>query len=244
MTLLENIGSKNGEEIVWKEYDRTFAYTVNDKQNITFDLNGKKIYAKTTVNGYTGFLLVKNGGSLTIKDSAEGGELNYLDGKDNEGGLAISSEGKLTIESGTIENHTVCVSSAIQGAIDVHANEWGTSYTHHVTFIMNGGVLKSHNDNTLRIYDSSQTGKGTVVFDFEISGGEIYGADAVFIMTQWTKQHSTGETYMNNINVNVKGGKFVTKNGIRVVGNVGEDNNKDYKAIKINVSGGEFSVNT
>ena len=243
VTLLENIGSKNGEEIVWKEYDRTFAYTVNDNQNITFDLNGKKIYAKTTVNGYTGFLLVKNGGSLTIKDSAEGGELNYLDGNDNNGGLAISSEGNLTIQSGTIENHTECKASAIQGAIDVHANEWGTPYASHVTFKMDGGVLKSHNDNTLRIYDSSQTGKGTVVFDFEISGGEIYGADAVFIMTQWTKDYCCGtDTYMNNINASVTGGKFVTKNGIRVVGNVGDDNNKNYMAIKINVSGGDFTI--
>ncbi|MBQ0087021.1 MAG: hypothetical protein KBS72_04990 [Bacteroidales bacterium] len=242
VTLLENIGSKVGDGIVWKEYAREFAYTVNANQNITFDLNGKKIYAKTTVNGYTGFLLVKNGGSLTIKDSAGGGELNYLDGNDNNGGLAISSEGNLTIHSGTIENHTNCNASAIQGAIDVHANEWGTSYTHHVTFKMDGGVLKSQNDNTLRIYDSSQTGKGTVVFDFEINGGEIYGADAVFIMTQWTKTYCTGDTYMNNINVNVKGGKFVTKNGIRVVGNVGEDNNKAYKAININVSGGDFTI--
>lgn len=242
VTLLENIGSKVGDGIVWKEYAREFAYTINANQNITFDLNGKKIYAKTTVNGYTGFLLVKNGGSLTIKDSAGGGELNYLDGNDNNGGLAISSEGNLTIQSGTIENHTNCNASAIQGAIDVHANEWGTSYTHHVTFKMDGGVLKSQNDNTLRIYDSSQTGKGTVVFDFEISGGEIYGADAVFIMTQWTKDYCCGtDTYMNNINASVTGGKFVTKNGIRVVGNVGEDNNKDYRAIKINVSGGTFT---
>lgn len=241
VTLLENIGSKVGDDIVWKEYAREFAYTVNANQNITFDLNGKKIYAKTTVNGYTGFLLVKNGGSLTIKDSAGGGELNYLDGNDNNGGLAISSEGNLTIQSGTIENHTNCNASAIQGAIDVHANEWGTPYASHVTFKMDGGVLKSQNDNTLRIYDSSQTGKGTVVFDFEISGGEIYGADAVFIMTQWTKTYCTSDTYMNNINASVKGGKFVTKNGIRVVGNVGEDNNKDYRAIKINVSGGTFT---
>ena len=242
VTLLQNIGNKANDVITWTEYDRKFAYTVSDKQNITFDLNGKKIYAKTTVNGYTGFLLVKNGGSLTIKDSAEGGEINYLDGKDNEGGLAISSEGNLVIESGTIENHTVCHDSSIQGAIDVHANEWGNHYAYHVTFTMNGGVLKSQTDNTLRIYDSSQTGTGSVVIDSEINGGEVYGADAVFIMTQWTKTHCSNETYMNNINVSVKGGKFITNNGIRVVGNVGETNNKDYSAIKINVSGGDFTI--
>ena len=244
VTLLENIGSKVENEIVWKEYNRTFAYTVNANQNITFDLNGKKIYAKTTVNGYTGFFLVKNGGSLTIKDSAEGGELNYLDGKDNEGGLAISSEGKLVIESGTIANYTTCTQSAIQGAIDVHANEWGTKYAHHVTFTMNGGVLKSQADNTLRIYDSSQTGTGGVVIDFEINGGEIYGNDAVFIMPAWTgnaPQYSTGETYMNNINVSVKGGKFDTNNGIRVYQTTGQ-NNKEYKAININVTSGDFTI--
>lgn len=244
VTLLENIGSKEGDVINWEEYDRVYVYTINKDQNVTFDLNGHKIFAKTTVNGETCFFRVENGGTLTIKDSSEGGELNYLDGNDNTGGFVICSAGNLTIEKGTIENHTVCNNSSIQGAIDVHANEWGTTYyADHVTFKMNGGVLKSYNDNTLRLYDSSQTGTDYVVIDSEINGGEIYGKDAVFIMTQWTKTYCTGtDTYMNNINLSVKGGKFVTNNGIRVVGNVGENNNKDYKAIKINVSGGDFTI--
>ena len=174
-------------------------------------------------------------------DSAGGGELHYLDGMDNTGGLAIISYGTLIMQSGTVENHTKCNSSAIQGAIDVRANEWGAQYQYHSVFTMNGGVLKSNGDNTLRIYDSSQTGTGSVVVDFEINDGEIYGADAVFIMPSWTKDYSTGEKYMNQINVSVKGGSFDTTNGIRVYGIV-KDDEKSYKAIKINVSGGVFKI--
>lgn len=242
VTLLENIGNKVGDVINWKEYDRKFAYTVNANQNITFDLNGKKIYAKTTVNGYTGFLLVKNGGSLTIKDSAGGGELNYLDGMDNEGGLAISSEGSLTILSGTIENCTYGPNSAIQGAIDVHANEWGPMYEHELKFSMSGGVLKSNGNNTLRIFDSSQTGTGSVIIEFEITGGEVYGKDAIFIQPQWTKEYCQNSTYMNKVKVSVKGGTFDTTNGIRVYGAVNETNDKEYRAVQISVTGGNFTI--
>ena len=60
VTLLENIGSKTGDEINWKEYAKTSVYKIKDGQNITFDLNGHKIYAKTTVTGYTCFFEVAN----------------------------------------------------------------------------------------------------------------------------------------------------------------------------------------
>lgn len=242
VTLLENIGSKVGNEITWKEYAKTSVYKIKDGQNITFDLNGHKIYAKTTVDGYTCFFEVVNGGSLTFMDSVGGGELNYLDGKDNTGGLAIISYGKLIMQSGTVENHTKCNSSAIQGAIDVRANEWGAQYEHHSVFTMNGGVLKSNGDNTLRIYDSSQTGTGSVVVDFTINGGEVYGADAIFIQPAWTKTYSANDIYMNNFNISVTGGKFDTNNGIRVYGAVKETNNQTYRAIQISVTGGEFTI--
>ena len=65
IVLIDDIGTSD----VYKEYESVYANTINNNQNVVLDLNGHKVYAKTTINGETCFLRVENGGSLKIKSS-------------------------------------------------------------------------------------------------------------------------------------------------------------------------------
>ena len=236
-----------GTEAEYVNFEKQFIVTIAKGTNSVLDLCGHKMYLSTSVNGETGVFRVNNGATFTIKDSVGGGAIYYKDTTDNTGGLVVCNEGTFNLYGGHIENKTTCVNSAIQGAVDVHANKWG-GYTQMPTlFNMYGGELASQKDNTLRLYDSSQIAKD-VNITINIYGGKITGTDAVFIQPAYisgTAHHEqdVSNEKTNKYFINIYGGEFDSINGIRVFSAIGsskEATESNDRGISLNVQGGTF----
>ena len=151
--------------------------TVNAGEQIVLDLNGK-VVSGTCNAGQSSLVFVENTASLTVKDTVGTGKLTYAQGTSNTG-WAIDLEGKLTLESGTIE--LTGDSWSIGYAVDVRPNSWGSEYTEGTTFTMNGGKLVS-SDGAVRVASSSAAAHENVSASFVMNDGTIDAAwDGVFV---------------------------------------------------------------
>ncbi len=153
--------------------------TVNAGEQIVLDLNGNVI-SGTCNAGESHMIMVQNTADLTIKDSSEPsiGKLTYAHGTSTTGWV-IDLEGKLTLESGTLE--LTGNSWSIGYAVDVRPNSWGSEYTEGTTFTMNGGNIVS-SDGGVRVASSSAATHENVSASFVMNGGEIDAAwDGVFV---------------------------------------------------------------
>ncbi len=191
-TLAEAMAEVDTDETVTMLKDVTLEETVTitaDKKNITLDLAGKTI-SMNDASG-KGAYAIKNNGSLTIKDAGENGKITFKSTTpDNSFGYAtstIGNAGKLTVESGTIENTTIGGASY---AID------GIWHTDTVSLTINGGTIIA-NKIAVRQVPFSATAKNVVT----VNGGILQGA------TAGLQLHNTSNDAML-AEVNINGGEF------------------------------------
>ena len=163
ITLLENI-------------ELTETVTVPAGKTVALDLNGKTVSGNAN-SGEDSLLFVSNTAKLTVKDSGTGGKLTIAPGTSNVG-YVVDLEGKLILESGTIE---MTGEWSIGYGVDVRPNAWGTPYTEETTFTMNGGKIVS-SDGAVRVASSSADSYNNIVASFTMNGGEIDADwDGVFV---------------------------------------------------------------
>ena len=190
--------------------------------NIVLDLNNKTI-SGTHGSDYS-MIHVLNGAELTVKDTSaeQNGKITYAAGGNNTG-ANVWVEGKLTLESGTIE---VTGAWSLGFAVDLRPNAWGTAHTVGASFIMNGGTVKS-TDTAVRIASNSSDSHDELGVTFTMNDGTIDSTwDAIFV------QH----LYNGDLNVDVLGGNVSGDNSVlRIYGdNAGSD-------IDMNVENGNFN---
>ena len=205
----------NSIVLVLKNIDVYSPMTVDSRNNITLDLNGKKIEAKLSGVGGKNPLIYTDATSLEIKDSAGTGNI-----VSDEYGITASNGGTITITNGTIEAGNAVLA--------------GNNTTGDMNFIINGGTLTSKKSEA--IYMPGQqtltiTG-GTInggisarMGQINISGGEINGmtadqkadsfdkfwnysgsawiGDAIYV---WGGTYTSANTYGNSCNINITGG--------------------------------------
>lgn len=196
------------------------ALTVEAGKDFTLDLNGKTV-SMDDASG-KGTYAITNKGTLTIKDSStdETGKItfNSTTPSSNYGYATstIGNAGKLTIESGNIENTTVGGASY---AVD------GIWHTEEVSLTISGGTFTA-TQIAVRQVPFSATANNIVT----ISGGTFNGAAAGLQL------HHTSNV-ANLSEVNISGGTF---NGdyafyTSFAGAIASDN------ATINITGGEFN---
>ena len=177
-TLAEAVANaKAGETITLLEnIELTETVTVPAGKTVTLDLNGKTVSGNAN-SGEDSLLFVSNTAKLTVKDSGTGGKLTIAPGTSNVG-YVVDLEGKLILESGTIE---MTGEWSIGYGVDVRPNAWGTPYTEETTFTMNGGKIVS-SDGAVRVASSSADSYNNIVASFTMNGGEIDADwDGVFV---------------------------------------------------------------
>ena len=195
--------------------------TVSADKKITLDLNGKTI-SGTHGTDYS-MIHVLNGAELTVDDTSteQNGKITCAAGGNNTG-ANVWVEGKLTLESGTIE---VTGTWNLGFAVDLRPNAWGTAHTVGASFIMNGGTVKS-TDTAVRIASNSSDTYEELGVTFTMNDGTIESAwDAIFV------QH----LYNGDLDINVQNGSVSGENSVlRIYGNEGSD-------IDMNVKNGNFN---
>ncbi len=194
--------------------------TIENGKKITLDLNGKTI-SGTHGTDYS-MIHVLNGAELTVKDTTteKNGKITYAAGGNNIG-AAVWVEGKLILESGTIE---VTDSWSLGFAVDLRPNAWGTAHTVGASFVMNGGTVKS-TDTAVRVASNSSDSYPELGVTFTMNAGSIESTwDAIFV------QH----LYVGDLNINVENGTVSgTNSAMRIYGDAGSD-------IDMIVTGGAF----
>ena len=216
--------AKNGDVIkLLRDVELKETLNVEAGDNIVLDLNGKTIYG-THGTDYS-MIHVLNGAELTVKDTSaeQNGKITCAAGGNNIG-AAVWVEGKLTLESGTIE---VTGSWILGFAVDLRPNAWGTAHTVGAFFDMNGGTVNS-TDTAVRVASNSSDSYPELGVTFTMNGGSIDSDwDAIFV------QH----LYASDLNVNVVSGTVSGDNSaMRIYGDAGSD-------IDMIVTGGNFEGN-
>ncbi len=190
--------------------------------SVTLDLNGK------TISGTHGadysMIHVLNGAELTVKDTSDeqNGKITCAAGGNNIG-ANVWVEGKLVLESGTIE---ITGSWSLGFAVDLRPNAWGTPHTVGASFVMKGGMVKA-TDTAVRVASNSSDSHQELGVTFTMNGGVIESDwDAIFV------QH----LYNGDLDINVKAGTVSGSNSaMRIYGdNAGSD-------IDMIVEDGEFT---
>ncbi len=135
-------------------------YTLNNKGNLTLDLNGFGIQSTSTQN-YPMFKL-QGTTTLTINDSNPSAVHKFNKGQDDDYATLNEANGNITINGGYITgcsngvfgidnasasltmNAGTIIGNYNNGAISLNA---GDSYTHGGTFTMNGGAISYNHSN-------------------------------------------------------------------------------------------------
>lgn len=204
----------------------TETLTIPAGKTVTLDLNGKTVSYTTTEN--KGDALITNAGDLTIKDSATNGKITYAytgaaDSSYGYGNYTIANTGKLTVNSGTIENTTEKKSHAYY---TIQNGQTGET-------IINGGKIVNNTSYAIRLFNGSASGKSAVT----VNGGEVEGTRAF-----WIQAAGSDNTVAPNIELNINGG-IVTGTGetgytlasyVYGYGNL-------YTGININIAGGTIT---
>lgn len=146
---------------------------------VTLDLNGCTVAANCDASNFH-MLVVRDGGSLTIKDSGHTGKIHAV----NQYAVQLFSDSTLIVDGGAID--------AGMAAIDIYTS------SENVTLAINGGKINSAGDNVIGV-------RGSKNVAVSITGGEItsngrtgifvssYTEDAItFNMTGGTIEHHGG----------------------------------------------------
>ena len=153
---------------LYNDVDLPDTFTINGGKEVTLDLNGKTISG--TSDATQNYALIRNYGDLTIMDSAENGKITFAyTGATSNWGYSsntIDNLGKLTVESGTIENTTADLKTHIFFAID---NLSGNGID--AELIINGGTISCPNYRAIRQFANSATAQNSVT----VNGGLIEG---------------------------------------------------------------------
>ncbi len=182
--------------------------------SITLDLNGKTITGKDTVPSGN-FALIKNKGTLEVKDTAGNGKITLAATTDrdwNALSAVISNEGgDLTITSGTLEH---------LGGSDMAYGIDNNSTLGETNLYVNGGTIISPY-RAIRAFQNNKTQMNNI----EINGGTIEGRVGV-----WMQQ--SGASSLGSLTVS--NGTFDVYSNAIVV-----DTNSDAKT-EVEITGGEF----
>ena len=206
--------------------------TIPANKVIILDLNGKSI--SNLVNEDKASQIINNKGTLTIKDSAEGG---IITNKAKEGTNAgewwstpqynyatnvINNLGSLTVQSGSIVN---TAKGSICYAIDNNSNGVNASTT------INGGYLYSYN-TVVRMFCNSTTCDNNMT----ITGGEIYGYTPLWCQLPG----SSGQA--KKAHVVISGGKLISRSAKGAVSYAFYDYSYGdvYDNVFFEISGGEI----
>ena len=192
----------NSPIVIMKSFATSETATVKNGLNVTIDLNGKTITVtdKTEKN----FEVIKNQGTLTIKDSsAEGTGKITVEAIVNSGWnrysavIANTVGGKLIVESGTLEH---LGGTDMAYGIDNLTNGKGT----YAETVINGGTIKS----TYR--GIRQFLNGTEALNIlTVNGGTIEGANKSIWMQDPNKNANTGTLTVGE-NATLKGNVYLT----------------------------------
>ena len=200
-------------------------FTIPSGRTITIDLNGKTLsmVSSATTTSY----LIKNQGSLTIKDSSDTnkdgsgtGKITYSSTTPDTAASpryasnVIANSGTIVLESGVLENSTIKAPAA-----HVIDNYSGGKIT------INGGKVNSVNNWAIRMFVTSETASN----DFLMNNGYINGGVKLQVATSniipkasFTVNNGTitGKTYGfylydfstkgSDVNVEINGGNFNT----------------------------------
>ena len=203
-------------DVVLKE-----SLTIPNDKTFTLDLNGHTISQTKEQTG--AYFMIQNNGELTIKDSATGGKISYIDsgGGGEYVSNTIQNNGTLTVESGTIEN----LSSQT-----VATNGYPHAIDNRKSLTIEGGEIKSSNYSSVRIWCT--TDDDTSV---NIAGGTFTGA---------VDLHNVDEN-ANKGTLTIKGGTFNQNNyGTNVIRLVNFGANIDELSINLEagIVNGGFGV--
>lgn len=199
----------------------TETFVVSGGESIVLDLNGHTVSMEDSSSATAA--LIKNEGTLTIKDSATGGTLSFKtttpSASNSYASNTISNYGVLTVESGTIENNSV---GGACYALDNYAGSTATIL---------GGKLTAEK-TAVRIFNWTEGDAAKATLNIE--GGEIIGEDGYGINLNMGNAPQ--------VEVNIKGGTITTNDtdynlAVYVVSKGSAEN------VVINVTDGEFNGN-
>ena len=186
------------------------AITLAKGVEVSINLNGNTISGVNNDNKNYMFM-VQNGATLNIQDNSadESGKIVFKKGTNtSDTGWAIRVEGKLNLESGTIE--LADYTGGIVYCVDVTPNAWGSAFSEATVFTMNGGKLVSSYD-AIRVASFSSDSYTNISSSFVMNGGEIVAArDGIFMQ-------QTNEAY-DTLSVEINDGTITGKRPIRVYG--------------------------
>ena len=208
--------------------------TVAANQNIILDLNGFTVsqYAPSASTS----CLIRNNGTLTIKDSSDTNKDGAGTGKlyseaanpssnYNYATNLISNYGQLTIESGYLESNTAYASYVIDNYPNGNA-------------VVNGGHLYNIRTSAIRLFCNSTTAEDNVT----INGGLIEG-----YCTIWAQSPNNNA---NKGSLTIKGGTLKTTEKAVVNGEKTIAQGKSYlymypttSNMSLTITGGEFDTN-
>ena len=197
--------------------------TIPAGTEVVLDLNGKIVSQEKEQT--TGYEMILNDGTLTIKDSVGGGKISYTD--TGNGGEYVSNtitnRGILTIEGGIIENLS-SASVGVNGYPYVIDTSVGGD-ANEVLINVNGGKLYSEGYSAIRLRAQSISKPVNV----NVTSGEIIG----------TIEVQNGNINSNKGSLIISGGSIsnnATKNVLFIFGS-----NGDASGLSVAVSAGEFS---
>jgi len=223
--------AQNGDEIVIiKDIALAKTVTVPAGASIVIDLNGKTV-SGVCATGQAHMFMIANTATLTVKDSSAtaAGKITYAG--NNSTGWIVDVEGKLVLESGTLE---LTGTWNIGYAVDVRPNAWGTAYTEATTFVMNGGSIVS-SDGGVRVASSSADSYANISASFVMNGGSIDAAwDGIFV------QQSNGA--WDVLGVTINGGTVASDlNPIRFYGPAASSYVNGEDCVDIALNGGTLT---
>ena len=208
--------------------------TIASTQNVVLDLNGFTI--SQTAPDAKASALIRNNGTLTIKDSSDtnadgtGTGKLYSEATQPSSGYSyatnlISNYGQLTIESGYLESHSRYASYVVD------------NYTNGNT-IVNGGHLYNYFTSAIRLFCNSTTADNNVT----VNGGIVEGYCTIWV------QGANNNANKGNLTIN--GGTFKTTEKAVVNGEktVAEGSSYLYMYpsnanMSLTINGGEFDTN-
>ncbi|MBQ7971170.1 MAG: hypothetical protein IJ294_02310, partial [Clostridia bacterium] len=235
-TIQEAFEAANDNTIVLlKSVVLTEEITIPAGKKVTIDLNGKVISGVSTVAASSA--VITNNGELTIMDSseektgkitsqAENPDTEWVAGFPAYANNTIKNSGKLTVESGTIENTT---EGGACYAID------NNSTAADAIVIINGGVISHTTKVAIRQYANSATYENSVT----INGGTVVGGSRAVWMQLPGSSASDKKKASLTVTDGVLTSKDETYNLAVYVYSYGDSGANT----KLDISGGEFNGN-
>lgn len=220
------------------DVELTASLTIAADNEITLDLNGKKISYDSTVQGEA---MITNKGRLTINDSAGAGEIYYnytgaADSSYGKGNYTISNAGMLTVNAGKI------AIADLRGHAKYPIDN--NSTTGDAVLVVNGGHLYNYNTSAIRQFCNSTTNKNSVT----INGGVIEGYCAIWMQNPGSKTVNgslsiTGGEIKSTANAYVLGTSELEDVGSEIYCSIDGNGGKWSDASFASITGGIFNEN-